>query len=142
MWEWAKDRAVLITAVSALATILLTIFNIVMGLWTAGTARKNLKLAREQFSRQWHPKLHAEVFSHAAYTHAFRITNLGKVAVVLNSIVLRRALVTNAAIEEFSLEHVVEAESSNIIPVLFCRGTGLQKRVVQILRCYGREHPL
>src|SRR5260370_493401 len=97
------------------ASILLTILNLILTLWGVRTTRKNLRLAQDEFLKKWTPKLHAGVIQHAAYANALEITNLGQIALTISAIIMRRASTKNAPLQESRLDRVLQIGVSETI---------------------------
>src|SRR5262249_53536835 len=95
--EWIFQRGVsfsnLVNYVPVAATVVTTLLSLVLARATlryVDAADKSLKLAREQFDREWSPELHVRLERISTTDAKIIVTNLGKSSVLLQLLQLRQ----------------------------------------------------
>ena len=95
--EWIFQRGVsfsnLINYIPVAATVVTTLLSLVLARATlryVDAADKGLKLAREQFDREWSPELHVRLERITTTDAKIIVTNLGKSSVLLQLLQLRQ----------------------------------------------------
>jgi len=95
--EWIFQRGVsfsnLVNYIPVAATVVTTLLSMVLARATlryVDAADKGLKLAREQFDREWSPELHVRLERISTTDAKIIVTNLGKSSVLLQLLQLRQ----------------------------------------------------
>ena len=95
--EWIFQRGVsfsnLVNYIPVAATVVTTLLSLVLARATlryVDAADKSLKLAREQFDREWSPELHVRLERISTTDAKIIVTNLGKSSVLLQLLQLRQ----------------------------------------------------
>ena len=95
--EWIFQRGIsftnLLNYIPVAATVVTTLLSLVLARATlryVDAADKGLKLAREQFDREWSPELHVRLERISTTDAKIIVTNLGKSSVLLQLLQLRQ----------------------------------------------------
>lgn len=88
MWHFLDSNAPAIQGIASIIALVVTAFLAFVTVWYARTAAQTLKLSREQFRREWEPRIHVHTSRVHTATVCQNISNLGRAAIVLTGVEL------------------------------------------------------
>ena len=128
--QWRIPFSTLISYIPIIATIVTTLFSVVLARATlryVEATDKGLALAREEFEREWSPDLHIKIERISASEARVIITNLAKTSVLLQLLQLRK------------LSHAMPFERCRLNDPLVGGMTWTQEMGRRLLACAGQE---
>ena len=112
--EWLNAYASAIEATTAVIVAVLTFVLAWKAYSSDDTSKKALNVAREQLQREWMIDLHVEIVGNNGPPAVMRVTNLGKGAVMIETLLIRRQS-SPEEIKESSIR--IPLSSGNVEPV-------------------------
>jgi hypothetical protein len=89
MWCWLNANAGGVQAVAAICTLLLTLVLAGITYWYAQLTRSSLKIAKEQFDRQWLPQLGISLEYVPQFHAKLTIHNISNCSLVITGVLLQ-----------------------------------------------------
>ena len=116
MWCWLNANAGGLQAVASICTLLLTFVLAGVTYWYAQLTRSSLKLAREQFDRQWQPQLGISLEYVPQFGARLTIHNISSCSLVITGVLLQAADDDRKAVS-YLVNQPVDAHSKETLNV-------------------------
>src|SRR5438477_4812625 len=116
MWCWLNANAGGVQAIAALGTLLLTLILAGVSYWYARLTRSALKIAGEQFDRQWRPQLGVSLEYVPQYVARLTIHNISNCSVVITGVLLKAADDNRKAVS-YVVNQPVDAHSRETLDI-------------------------